>query len=123
MSSTRMVRASGGSSFGNLPKSPHAAGGMEDAKFYELNVTLTPGEQRDFDLDATAFFIDDGPTVLGRLQFSVDDCFPWVDARYGMFVRLRRFRRLKLRSTHSADIAVHLVYTVNPDFFVAQWTV
>lgn len=103
-----------------LPKGPQASGGLEDAKFYEYATTVPANATVVQGVDATSFYVDRCSSVAGQIQFSVDDCFPFVNIKLGAFVRLRRFRRLHLKNTTGAPIDVHLIYTVNPDFLVIQ---
>src|SRR5688572_28954821 len=105
---------------GPLAKGPQASGALEDAKFYELRYSIAAGASQSFDLDATAFYVDNATTVTGEMEFTVDDCFPNMTFRYALFVRLRRFRRIRLFNLSGATQTGRLIYSTNPDFLVLQ---
>ncbi len=119
--SGRAIMAGGASLTPPIPKSPHARGDLEDAKFYAVNYLVPANSSVTYDVDATAFFVDDGPVALGTLEFSVDDCFPDVGFRYALFVRLRRFTRLHLRNLSGVDQAGRVILSRNPDFLIMQY--
>jgi len=107
---------------GQLPKSPLAQGGLDDAKFVELADTLTPGARKQYDVNAMGFYVDLMSNTLGDLVFSIDDCFPDVRIKVGFFFRLRPFTRLIIANpTSGVNQPFHLIYSINPDFLVMQF--
>src|SRR4029077_11731645 len=84
---------------GPPPSNVHTSvgsGALDDAKIYELAFTLAASERgRVFDIDANAFYMDNGPTAIGSVQFQIDECTPMVQIKYGMFFRTRRFTRIR----------------------------
>lgn len=103
------------------PRGPGGTGAPDDAKVYELGDTIAANTTVVYDIDADAFYIDNGPTVSGTMQFNVDECTPMMVFRYGLFFRTRRFMRIRIQNLSGAPVTFHLVYSRNPNFLVMQF--
>lgn len=104
-------------------RGPGGTGELDDAKIYEIAVSLAANETKVLDIDANAFYCDDGPIATGSVQFNIDECTPLMALRYALFFRTRRFTRIRLKNLTALVQPIHLIYSRNPDFLVMQFQV
>lgn len=120
MSYNAGTRMATGPSATNIPKSAVARGDLDDSKYYELGYTLAANETKKFEVDASALYVDAGPTNNTDVSFTVDDCFPLMALRYGLFIRIRRFTTLTLKNNTGVAKSGHIIYSRNPLFLAIQ---